>query len=85
LRKLSLELADERQDAYSIGGHGEWVSLGHALFAEDNNGVTVVAEEHEYRTVFVAVEYKHGPGRPLVSDRPQLFDPILLIECVGRR
>jgi hypothetical protein len=34
--------------------------------------------------VFLAVEYKPGPGRPLVSDRPQHFDLILLIECVGR-
>jgi hypothetical protein len=34
--------------------------------------------------VFVAVEYKPSPGWPLVSDRPQHFDPILLVECVGR-
>jgi hypothetical protein len=34
LQELGLELADERQDAYSVGKHGEWVSLGHAFFAE---------------------------------------------------
>jgi hypothetical protein len=73
----------ERQDAYSVGEHGEWVSLGHAFFAEDKDGMTVVAAEHEYRPVFVAVEYKAGPGRPLVSDRPQHFDPILLVERIG--
>jgi hypothetical protein len=56
-------LADERQDAYSIGEHGEWVLLGHAFFAEDKDGLTVVALEHEYHPVFVAVEYKPGPER----------------------
>jgi hypothetical protein len=83
LRELGLELADERH-AYSVGEQGEWVSLGHILFAEDKDGVTVVAAEHEYRPVFVADEYKPGPGRPLVPDRPQHFDPILLVEYVGR-
>jgi hypothetical protein len=84
LRELGLELTDERQNAYSIGKHGQWVSLGHAFFAEDKDGVTVVASKHKYRPVFVAVAHKPGPGRPLVSDRPQHFDPVLLIECVGR-
>jgi hypothetical protein len=84
LREVGLELADERQDTYSVGEHGEWVSLGHAFFAEDKDGVTVVALEDEYRPVFLAIKYKPGPGRPLVSDRPQHFDPILSIECVGR-
>jgi hypothetical protein len=56
-------LADERQDAYSVGEHREWVSLGHAFFAEDEDGVTAVALEHEYHPVFVAVEYKPGSER----------------------
>jgi hypothetical protein len=77
-------LADERQDAYSVGKLGDRVSLGQTFFAEDKDGVTVVALEHKYRPVFVAVEYKPGPGRPLVLDCPQHFDLILLIECVGR-
>jgi hypothetical protein len=77
-------LADEGQDAYSVDEHGEWVSLGHAFFAEDKEGVTVVASEHKYRPVFVAVKHKPGPGWPLVPDRPQHFNPFLLIECVRR-
>jgi hypothetical protein len=49
----------------------EWVSLGHPFFAEDKDGVTVlVATEHKYRSVFVAVEYKPGPGRAFVPDYP---------------
>jgi hypothetical protein len=85
LLELHLELADERQDAYSVGEHGDWVSLGHAFIAEDKDGLTVIASEHEYRPVFVAVEYKPGPGRPLVPDPPQhCCDPILLFRRIGR-
>jgi hypothetical protein len=69
LRELSLDLADERHDAYSKGKYGEGVSLGHAFVAEDKDSVTIVAAEHEYCPVFVTIEYKPGPGRPLLLDR----------------
>jgi hypothetical protein len=59
------------------------VSLGHASFAQDKDSVTVVALEHKYRPVFVAVEYKPCPWGPLVSDH-QHFNPILLIGHIGR-
>jgi hypothetical protein len=57
---------------------------GHVFFAQDKDGVTIIAVEHEYRPVFVAVKYKPGPGWPLMLDGPQHFDPILLLEWVGR-
>jgi hypothetical protein len=58
---------------------------GHAFFAEDKDSVIVVASEHKYRPVFVAVKDKPGPGVwPLVLDRPQHIDPIMLIEYVRR-
>jgi hypothetical protein len=58
LEDPGLELSDERQDAYSIGKHGEWVSPGHAFFAEDKEGMPNAAVEHEYHPVFVAIKYK---------------------------
>jgi hypothetical protein len=73
LRESGPELVDKRQDAYSVGKHGEWVFVCHAFFAEDEDGVTIIAAEHEYRPVFVAVEYKPGPRQPLVLDCPQHF------------
>jgi hypothetical protein len=82
LRDIGLELGNERQYADPVSEHGEWVSLGHAFFTEDKDGLSIVAAEYEYRPVFVAVKYKLSPTRPLVSNRPQDFDPILLIECV---
>jgi hypothetical protein len=64
----------------SVGKRGEWVSLGQAFFADDKDGVTVVAAEHEYHPVFVAVEYKPGPTWPLLSDHSQHFNPILPVK-----
>jgi hypothetical protein len=84
LRELGLELADARQDArqdaYSLGQHGEWFSLGYTFFAEDKDGATVIAAEHECRPVFLVV--KHIPSGHLCHTAHSILIQLCLLNAL---
>jgi hypothetical protein len=75
----------EGEEKETICHHGKWVSLGHAFFAEDDEGMTIRETDHKDRPVPVTIKCKPGP---LVVDGSQHDHPVSFVErifCINKK
>jgi hypothetical protein len=79
---LLLEAANQREEHDAIGHHGKWITLGNALFAEDEEGEAIACADYKGCPMLVAVEREPCSGRPFVMHRSQHGEPFALLECI---
>ena len=72
----------EQEDPYAVGNNGKGILLGHYFIAVQEVAGPIHALHHQSSPVLIAVESEPRTTRPLKSEVPQNYCPILFVESV---